>query len=154
MGHVPRRMQEIIVYEELMVEKTGRAARFFNLGQSLGRHSPSQSTLPAIIPNGVLYDATRKRAISGPELLHAQGMSLSMMPHARRFGHKLCADLAGNAFSAAAASAFVLATLSFIRWPARFSTLSVEEPDPKLDDKKRILHLINFSGFKLAGVHI
>ena len=91
-----------------MVEKTGRAARI------LGRHSPSHSILPAIILNGALYDATRKRAISGPELVHAQGMCMSMMPHARRFGHQLCTDLAGNAFSAAAASAFVLATLSFI----------------------------------------
>ena len=63
MSHVPWLMMDIIAYEELVGEKSGRPARFYNLGQPLGTHSPSHSILPAIIPNGWLYDATRKRVI-------------------------------------------------------------------------------------------
>ena len=140
------RCKDIIQYEEVIGERSGSPKRFMNLGQSLGRHSPYLHYLPTIIPNGTLYDANHQRLTFGPELLHVQGMSPSMMPAVKNFRHKLCCDLAGSAFSGAACVAFMLSTLFFVPWPEAVEADTDTLPDNNLD------MALEFAGFSLGGL--
>ena len=124
------RSQEILSYDCQVNPIIQGRIRILHLGQSMSRvQTPKEPALfPCIIPHGGHWDRVRGRPVFGAELLQCQGMDVSMMKACRQFSDDIMTDMAGNAFSAAAALATVMAAFITVPvWSSYREAMSEQE---------------------------
>ena len=111
------RTMEMLLYDQHVRGGVLSRRRTLPLGQTLKRMRPTEDRLACIYPNAGYWECLEQRPIFGAELLRAQGLDEAMAPAIRDFSNHSLIDLAGNAFSAAAAIPYTLASIVALPLP-------------------------------------
>jgi site-specific DNA-cytosine methylase len=115
---LPDRSREMLMYDEALFPRSELGSRrIVSLGQTIGRMRGTSGIINCIYPQAGYWERKAQRPVFGAELLRAQGLATEMAPAIRSFGDRFLGVLAGNAFSAAAAIPWAIATLAKVPWP-------------------------------------
>lgn len=113
---LPQRSREIILFWDL---SQGRATTemVLDLSQGIGRVPRCDECLTCVLPRGALWLRKRFRLVQPNECLVAQGLPLYTKAQLSSLSRAELLSLAGNAFNAHTAMAFVIAAFTVFPFP-------------------------------------